>query len=92
MELDFYGIILPFSLAVNLQIKDGRKAMLDIKEVAKQWPGFQDKKRAFIGNNWVLEIVMMYYHDYYVFFKLGYINSDLDQFIIDNFYTAIDDY
>ena len=33
-EVSFHGTVLPFGLAVNLQIKDGGKPMLDVEEVA----------------------------------------------------------
>ena len=35
LEVNFYNIVLPFGLAVNLQIKDGKKPTFDAKEVAK---------------------------------------------------------
>ena len=51
LKVNFYNIVLPFGLAVNLQMEKSRNSTLNIKEVAKQWPEFQGKKRAFISNN-----------------------------------------
>ena len=39
-------------------MEDNRNLMLDTKVVAEQWPEFQDKKQASIGNNWVQKPVV----------------------------------
>ena len=64
LKKNFYSIVLPFSLAVSLQIKGVEKPMLDAEEVREQWPEFRDKKRASIGNNWVYKTVVTHYHIY----------------------------
>ena len=84
LEVSFHYTILSFNLPVSLQMDGGSKPMLDTKEVAKQWPEFQSKKRASIDNNWVWKGVVMHYHVYYNLYKLECINSNLYQFVMDH--------
>ena len=59
-------------------MEGGSKPMLDAKKIAEQWPKFQDKEKVSIGENWVWEIVVAYYHIYYNFYKPRYVNGDLN--------------
>ena len=44
-----------------------------------------------MGDNWVLELVVTYYHIYDDFCKPGCIKGNLDWFGIDYLYKSIDD-
>ena len=65
-------------------MESGRKFLFNAKEVAEQWPEFQGEEGVSIGDNWVLEFVMTYYHIYDGFCKPGYIEVDHDQFVVDH--------
>ena len=70
-------------------MEGGKKPTLNAEEVAKQWPEFRDEKRASIGNDWVWETVMTYYHIYYNLCKPGCIDDDHDWFVIDHHCESI---
>ena len=59
-------------------MEGGEKLTLDAEEVAEQWAEFWVKKRASISDNWVQEIVLIYYYIYYNFCKPRCINNNLD--------------
>ena len=65
--------------------------MLDAKKVAKQWPEFWNKKKISISDNWVQKAVVMHNHIHYNFWKLKYINDNLNQFVMDHLCEPIND-
>ena len=72
-------------------MKSHREPPFNTKKTAKQWPKLGGEQQAFIGNNWIRQIMMSNYH---VENDFGYpwsIDVDLYHLIINNFYKLIDD-
>ena len=42
LEVGFHSAVLPFGLAVSLGMKGAEKPTLNAKEVAEQWPEFEN--------------------------------------------------
>ena len=50
-EIRHHGAVLPVGLPLYLQMKGNREPLLDVEEVAKQWPELQGKQRTPIRHN-----------------------------------------
>ena len=83
LEVGLYSTVSLFSLAVSLQIENGKKPMLNVKEVGEQWPEFWGEKRALIGDNKVLQAVVIHYYVYYSLYKPECIDDDLNRFVVN---------
>ena len=72
-------------------MKGSGKPTLNIKEVTKWWPKFQDENKASIGDYWAWKTMVIHYYVYYNIYKLGCINSNFDWFRVDHFCEPIYD-
>ena len=63
----------------------------NIGKIAEQWLEFGGEKQVSIGDNWVREFVVTYYHIYYDFCKPRCIENDLDWFVMDHLCDPIND-
>lgn len=51
LEISIYNVILPFSLEIDLQIKNNKEFMLDFQKITKKSIEFQDKNQLLIIKN-----------------------------------------
>lgn len=82
LEISFYSAILLFNLALNLKIKGCWKFLLDFQEVKIKLQKLWVKNQTLIINNWVRQIVFLYYPFDNDFCKAKSINNDLNWLII----------
>lgn len=88
-KIYFYYIVLSFSLPINLRVKSYRKLLLDVKESSKQKTEIKSKNKVFVTDYWRLEILVFHYYINHNFYKVGYIDSNLNWLVINSFYKTI---